>query len=173
MDIGKAKQRKRPRERRKRVGRGRGSGSGKTAGRGHKGAKSRSGWSSHGMTGGVMPLWRRMPKVGFSNAPFRTGYVVVNVGQLNRFADDTTVTPELLRDAGLVKQLAGRGVKVLGDGELNRSLMVRADAFSKSAVRKIEDAGGTVEVIPGPAPPTRNKMRTARAPEIPELPGEE
>lgn len=125
------------------------------------------------MTGGVMPLWRRMPKIGFSNAPFRTDYAIVNVGQLNRFPEDTTVTPELLREHGLVKQLAGRGVKILGDGELTRPLMVRADAFSRSAVSKIEAAGGAVEVIPGPVPPVRNKMRTPRAPEIPELPGEE
>ncbi len=119
------------------------------------------------MTGGTVPLWRRLPKRGFSNAPFKTEFSVVNVGQLNRFADGDVVTPETLRETGLVKQPASGGVKVLGDGELTRSLAVRADAFSKSARAKIEAAGGSVELIEGPRPPVRNKMRTAAA-ELPD-----
>jgi large subunit ribosomal protein L15 len=162
MDIGEAKERRHPRSRKKRVGRGVGSGHGKTSGRGHKGAKSRSGWSSRGMTGGDVPFWRRLPQRGFSNAPFRRDYQVVNVAQLNRFEDGTVVTPALLRDEGVVKQQTGAGVKILGDGELVRKLTVHADAFSRSAVAKIQEAGGTVEVIPGPKPPVRNKAQTVQ-----------
>jgi len=164
MDISKAKALVHPRPRRKRVGRGVGSGHGRTSGRGHKGAKSRSGWSSRGMTGGGVPAWRRLPKRGFSNAPFRRSFALVNVGQLNRFPDGSTVGPEELRRARLVKQLERGGVKVLGDGELERSLTVRANAFSRSAIAKIQAAGGIAEQIPGPRPPARNKMRSAARP---------
>ncbi len=162
MDIGEAKRRRHPRGRKKRVGRGVGSGRGKTSGRGHKGAKSRSGWSSRGMTGGDVPFWRRLPQRGFSNAPFRNDYQVVNVGQLNRFEDGTVVTPQLLHEEGMVKRQDGARIKILGDGELTRALTVRADAFSKSAAAKIEQSGGTVEVLPGPRPPARNKARTSQ-----------
>jgi len=164
MDIARAKTHVTRRATRKRVGRGTGSRRGKTCGRGHNGARSRSGWSSRGITGGGVPLWRRLPNVGFSNAPFKTTYAVVNVGELERFDDGTTITPALLESAGLVKQVPRGGVKVLGDGNLSRKLAVRANAFSKGAVRKIEAAGGTVETIPGPKPPVRNKMRS-KAPE--------
>lgn len=135
----------RPRSRR--VGRGIGSGRGKTAGRGHKGQKARSGGTIRpGFEGGQTPLQRRLPKRGFTNAPFKRVLAEVNVEALNRFDDDTEVTPDLLREHGLVK---GRwdGVKVLGRGELSRRLVVRADAFSRSAVEKIQAAGGRAEVI--------------------------
>ncbi len=164
MDLADAKKRRDPREKRKRVGRGRGSNRGKTCGRGHNGARSRSGWSSRGMTGGVVPLWRRLPKRGFSNAPFRNEFSVVNVGQLNRFPDGTLVGPEELREEGLVKQMGRSGVKVLGDGELQKALTVRANAFSGSAVEKIEAAGGSTEEIPGPSRPVRNKMKASELP---------
>jgi len=166
MDIGKAKQRSRPRPSRKRVGRGVGSGHGKTAGRGHKGARSRSGWSSRGMSGGAVPLWRRLPQRGFTNAPFRRDYCVVNVAQLERFPEGAVVTPEELRRHNLIKGFVGAGVKVLGEGELSKPLTVRADAFSETAARKIEAAGGTVERIPGRQPPARRRMGSA--PETPE-----
>ncbi len=159
MDISQAKRRVEPRRDRKRVGRGAGSGRGRTSGRGHKGARSRSGWSSRGMTGGVGPWWRRLPKRGFSNAPFKRTYSVVNVGQLGRFPAGSVVTPDELRKSGLVKQVSDGGVKILGEGELDRPLTVRADAFSGSAVAKIEATGGTVERIPGPKPPVRRKMK--------------
>ncbi|ACX52600.1 ribosomal protein L15 [Ammonifex degensii KC4] len=127
-----------------RKGRGIGSGLGKTAGRGQKGQKARSGGGVRpGFEGGQMPLVRRMPKRGFRN-PFRQEFVVVNVEKLNRFPDGTVVTSELLRKAGLVKK---RGpVKILGSGELKRSLTVRVEAVSKGAAAKIEAARGRVEV---------------------------
>lgn len=135
------------RTRSRRVGRGTGSGRGKTAGRGHKGQKARAGGTVRpGFEGGQTPLQRRLPKRGFTNAPFKRVLAEVNVEALNRFDDDTDVTPELLRDQGLVK---GRwdGIKVLGGGELSRRLTVRAHAFSRSAVEKIQAAGGKAEVI--------------------------
>ena len=162
MDISRAKALTRARARRKRVGRGTGSGSGKMSGRGRDGAASRSGWSSRGISGGGLPLWRRLPKGGFSNAPFKTSYAVVNVSQLDGLEDGTVVTPELLRQSGLVRQAPGGRVKVLGNGQLSRRLSVAADAFSKTAVEKIEAAGGTVELIPGPELPVRNKMGQGR-----------
>jgi large subunit ribosomal protein L15 len=162
MDISEAKQPQQPRKQRIRAGRGTGSRRGKLAGRGMNGAKSRSGWSSRGINGGAVPLWRRLPKRGFSNQPHRKEFSVDNVGQLERFDADTEITPELLQETGLVKQVANGGIKVLGGGELTRSLSVRADAFSASAVQKIEAAGGTTEVIPGPKPPERNKMGAGR-----------
>jgi len=123
---------------RKRVGRGPGSGLGKTAGKGHKGQKQRSGYSRHaGFEGGQMPLIRTMPKRGFHNA-FRTSYSVVNLSQLGDF--DGQVTPESLQEHGLVRK--GALVKVLGDGEIGKALTVVAHKFSKSARAKIEAAGG-------------------------------
>jgi large subunit ribosomal protein L15 len=128
---------------RKRVGRGPGSGLGKTAGRGEKGQKSRSGYSRRpGFEGGQMPLVRRVPKRGFNNV-FRTEYAVVNLAQLAGFEGE--VTPELLAGKGLVR--AGRPLKVLGDGEVAVALTVRAHKFSKSARAKIEAAGGTCEEL--------------------------
>jgi large subunit ribosomal protein L15 len=131
----------------KRVGRGIGSGLGKTAGKGHKGQKARSGGGKGPyFEGGQTPLQRRLPKRGFSNAVFRRVYAEVNIEDLNRFAPDSVITPELLRESGLVKQMYD-GVKILGNGELKHALTVRAHGFSKSAAAKIEKAGGKVEVI--------------------------
>jgi large subunit ribosomal protein L15 len=132
------------RRRKVRVGRGIGSKLGKTAGRGNKGQKSRTGYSRRrGFEGGQMPLHRRLPKRGFNN-PFGTDFAVVNVGLLNVFAANETVTPEALRARGLVRR-ARRPVKILGDGELNTPLLVRAHAFSRSAEQKIVRAGGRIE----------------------------
>lgn len=132
------------RQTRKRVGRGTGSGLGKTSTRGHKGQWARSGGGKGPQfEGGQTPLVRRLPKRGFNN-PLREGYVVVNVGELERFEAGTTVTPELLRQERLVRR-PGR-VKVLGDGELTKALTVQVDAVSKAAAEKIVQAGGKVEV---------------------------
>jgi large subunit ribosomal protein L15 len=130
-----------------RIGRGIGSGLGKTSGRGHKGMKSRSGYSrrfSH--EGGQMPLFRRMPKVGFSNARWSDPVTVVNVDDLKRFAAGSTVGPDELRAAGMIK---GRlfSLKVLGRGEIAVALTVRAHAFSATASEKIVKAGGKAEVL--------------------------
>lgn len=131
---------------RKRVGRGPGSGNGKTAGRGHKGAGSRSGFKSkRNFEGGQMPLVRRIPKRGFTNI-FRVEFSIVNVGQLERFPEGSEITPELLLAEGVIRKLAG-GVKVLGEGSLTRKLTVRAHKFSKKALEVIQAAGGTGEVI--------------------------
>jgi len=131
----------------KRVGRGIGSGKGKTAGRGTKGQKARSGGGKGpGFEGGQTPLVRRLPKRGFTNAPFRRELAIVNLEALNRFEPGTVVTPELLLENRVVRSVKD-GIKVLGDGELTRPLTVRAHAFSKAAAAKIEAAGGTVEVI--------------------------
>ena len=129
---------------RKRVGRGIGSGSGKTCGRGHKGLGSRSGSRRRpGYEGGQMPIYRRVPKRGFTNAPFRTEYTVINVEKLNDFAEGATVDLAVVLDHGLVSMNTPL-LKVLGNGELTRKLSVRAQKFSKSARSKIESAGGTV-----------------------------
>jgi large subunit ribosomal protein L15 len=133
---------------RKRVGRGPGSGLGKTAGRGENGQKSRSGASIPAwFQGGQTPLYRRLPKRGFNNARFRTEYATINLSDLNKyFNDGDVVTPELLKEKGIIKkQLCG--VKVLGNGELEKKLTIKANRFSSSAVTKIESAGGKAEVI--------------------------
>ena len=133
--------------RRKVVGRGPGSGHGKTSGRGEKGQKARSGGGVHiWFEGGHTPLFKRLPRRGFSNARFATKYAVVNVSDLNRFKDGEVVTPELLIESGLVKKELN-GIKILGNGTLEKKLTVRAHRFSSSAVTKIESAGGTAEVI--------------------------
>ena len=132
---------------RKRVGRGRASGTGKTSGRGHKGAKSRAGYTHKpGFEGGQMPLARRLPKRGFSNYPFKKEWAEVNLSQLSRFAAGSTVDPEALAGAGLVK---GRfdGIVILGRGEIEVALTVKAHRFSKTAASKIEAAGGSAEVV--------------------------
>ena len=131
----------------KRIGRGQGSGNGKTAGRGHKGAKSRSGFHfKRGFEGGQMPLHRRVPKRGFHN-PFRIEYAVVNLDLLAlKFEAGTVVTPELLREHGLV-QGGGRKVKVLARGEVGKALTVRAHKFSGKAAEKIAAAGGSTEQL--------------------------
>ena len=131
---------------RKRKGRGIGSGLGKTAGRGHNGQKSRSGGGVRpGFEGGQMPLQQRLPKRGFTNI-FRRELSEVNVEVLNNFPDDSSVTPELLLQEGYVKNIKA-GIKVLGRGELERKLVVKAHKFSKAAAEKIEAAGGKAEVI--------------------------
>lgn len=133
-------------KKRKRLGRGTATGQGKTAGRGQKGQKARSGGGVRpGFEGGQMPLYRRLPKRGFTNR-FAKEYAIVNVETLNRFEDNTEVTPELLLETGIIKKIMD-GVKILGDGELNKKLTVKAHKFSKSAVEKIEGVGGKVEVI--------------------------
>jgi len=129
-----------------RKGQGIGSGLGKTAGRGHKGQKARSGGGVRpGFEGGQMPLQRRMPKRGFYNK-FAKEVIAVNIDQLNCFEDGTTVTPETLLAARVIKKL-GDGVKILGNGTLEKSLTVQAHAFSKTAGEKIAAAGGKAEVI--------------------------
>jgi len=134
------------RHRKVRVGRGIGSKLGKTSGAGNKGQKSRKGYSQRpGFEGGQMPLHRRIPKRGFHN-PFGKDYAVVNLESLNIFAAGDVVTPDSLRERGLARS-ATRPVKILGDGELNTSLTVRAHAFSKSAEEKIARAGGKIERI--------------------------
>ncbi len=130
----------------KRKGRGTASGQGTTAGRGMNGQKSRSGGGVRpGFEGGQMPLYRRIPKRGFTNI-WGTEYAEVNVEDLNKFEAGTVVTPEMLKEAGLVKKLLD-GVKVLGNGNLEKNLTVQAHKFSKTAVEKIEAAGGKAEVI--------------------------
>jgi large subunit ribosomal protein L15 len=130
----------------KRVGRGPGSGHGKTATRGEKGQKSRSGFSQKpGFEGGQMPLHRRIPKRGFTNK-FAKQYAVLNVGELNKLEDGASVTPELLIEKRVIKKSLD-GLRVLGKGELTRKLSVRAHHFSESAKKKIEEAGGSIEVI--------------------------
>ncbi len=131
----------------KRIGRGHGSGTGKTAGKGHKGQKARSGGSIRpGFEGGQMPLQRRMPKRGFNNI-FATEYATVNVSALEeRFEAGATVDAEALKACGLVKD-AKDGIKILGNGELTKSLTVKAAKFTASAQEKIEKAGGKAEVI--------------------------
>ena len=132
---------------RKRVGRGPGSGTGKTSGKGHKGQNARSGGGVRpGFEGGQLPLFRRLSKRGFNNYEFRTVYATVNVGDLDRFEEGTTVTPELLIESGLVKKELD-GIKVLGNGELTKKLTVKANKFSDSAKTKIENIGGKTEVI--------------------------
>ena len=131
---------------RKRRGRGTATGQGKTGGRGMNGQKSRSGGGVRlGFEGGQMPLYRRIPKRGFTNI-WGTEYTVLNVSDLNRFEAGTTVTPEMLKEAGMAKQVKD-GIKILGNGELEKSLTVQAHKFSKTAVEKIESAGGKAEVI--------------------------
>ena len=132
---------------RKRVGRGAGAGLGKTSGKGHKGQNARSGGGVRpGFEGGQLPLFRRLSKRGFNNYNFRTVYATVNVGDLERFEEGTTVTKELLIETGLVKKELD-GIKVLGNGELTKKLTVKADKFSSTAKEKIENVGGTTEVI--------------------------
>lgn len=132
---------------RKRVGRGPGSGLGKTSGKGHKGQNARSGGGVRpGFEGGQLPLFRRLPKRGFSNAMFKTEYATINVSDLNKFEDGAVITPELLKEMGILKKQLD-GVKVLGNGTLDKTLTVKANSFSKSAIEKIENKGGKAEVI--------------------------
>jgi len=129
-----------------RKGQGIGSGLGKTAGRGHKGQKARSGGGVRpGFEGGQMPLQRRMPKRGFTNI-FKKEVVNISVKELNHFESGSVVTPDTFLEAGMIRKIKGK-VKILGDGELEKALTVKAHAFSKSAVEKITLAGGKTEVI--------------------------
>ena len=130
----------------KRIGRGHGSGNGKTAGKGHKGQNARSGGGvAIGFEGGQTPIYKRIPKRGFTNFT-RKEYAIVNLAQLNCFEDGTVVTPELLKQAGLVKKMLS-GVKVLGEGTLEKKLTVKVNKVSASAKAAIEKAGGNVEVL--------------------------
>lgn len=130
----------------KRRGRGTASGQGKTGGRGMNGQNSRSGGGVRlGFEGGQMPLYRRLPKRGFTNI-WRTEYSIVNVADLNQFDAGTVITPEMLQEAGLIKKMMA-GVKILGEGNLEKNVEVRAHKFSKTALEKIQAAGGKAEVI--------------------------
>ena len=132
---------------RKRVGRGVGSGLGKTSGKGHKGQNARSGGGVRpGFEGGQLPLFRRLPKRGFKNALFKTRYAVINLSDLDKFEEGAVVTPELLKEMGLIKKQLD-GVKVLANGTLTKKLTVKANKFSDAALREIEKIGGKAEVI--------------------------
>lgn len=132
---------------RKRVGRGAGSGLGKTSGKGHKGQNARSGGGVRpGFEGGQLPLFRRLPKRGFSNYEFKIRYATVNVEDLEVFEENTVVTIDLLKEKGLIKKELD-GLKILGNGNLTKKLTVRADKFTNSAKAKIENIGGKTEVI--------------------------
>ena len=134
-------------KRRKIVGRGPGSGMGKTSTRGEKGQKARSGVSiKPWFQGGQSPIYRRIPKRGFNNANFTVRYAIINLSDLNRFNDGDTVTLELLKEMGIIKKELS-GLKVLGNGNLEKKLTIKANRFSSKAVSKIEEAGGTAEVI--------------------------
>ena len=131
----------------KRVGRGSGSGLGKTSGRGQKGQKARSGGSINPVfEGGQLPLYRRIPKRGFSNHMFKTTYAVINVEDLNVFENGTVVTPALLKEAGIIKKELD-GIKVLGNGKLEKKITIQANKFSTSALEKIKESGSKAEVI--------------------------
>ncbi|GAY73257.1 50S ribosomal protein L15 [Lentilactobacillus kosonis] len=144
MEMNELKAAEGSRSLRTRKGRGRSAGKGKTAGRGQKGQKARS-KTRIGFEGGQMPLYRRIPKRGFNNIN-RKEYAVVNVAKLEAFDNDTEVTPELLVESGIVKNVKS-GIKILGEGELSKKLTVKANKFSKTAQTTIENAGGKIEVI--------------------------
>ncbi len=132
----------------KRIGRGIGSGMGKTSTRGHKGQWARSGGGVRpNFEGGQMPMTRRLPKIGFNNKRFEHAYNTINLDVLNRFEDGQTVGIDELVAAGIIKKVLPYGLKVLGDGKLEKKLTVKADKFTASAKEKIEKAGGTVEVL--------------------------
>ena len=147
MELNNLKYTKGSIQTRNRVGRGIGSGNGKTSGRGQKGQNARSGGGVRpGFEGGQNPLVFRIPKRGFNNYNFETKYAIINVGDLNNFKDGTEITPELLKEMGLVKDMKD-GLKVLGNGEITKKLTVSANKFSKEAKQKIEQAGGKAKVI--------------------------
>jgi large subunit ribosomal protein L15 len=184
MDLKSVTQKGQKYEGRKRIARGPGSGLGKTAGRGHKGWGQRSGTSRRpGYEGGQMPLYRRVPKRGFTNARFRTDYTVINVELLEGFDAGSTVDLESILARGLARKTAPF-FKVLGDGKLTRALTVRAQKFSKSAVEKIKSAGGTAieldeqgrvrEAAPeAPPPPPKRAPAPKEAPKAAEAAAEE
>jgi len=161
MDLSKVHVGITKRKRKKRVGRGIGSGMGKTSTRGSKGqwASAGAGHPHAAHEGGQMPLFRRIPKRGFSHGMWDKFYIVVNVGDLDaKFDDGATVDHEGLRKAGLANGPAV-GIRVLGTGELSKRLTIKAHHFSKSAAEKIQAKGGVMEVVPPPKKPTRNKMK--------------
>lgn len=160
MDLSTIHQGIEKRTPKKRVGRGIGSGMGKTSTRGAKGQYASAGAKKPLFTfeGGQMPLFRRIPKRGFSQGAFRKKYHVVNVGDLNQFDDGATVNPETLKTIGLAKGPAD-GVRILGNGDLTKKLTVSASHVSKSATEKIVAAGGSVDLIAGPKKPVKNKMK--------------
>ena len=130
-----------------RKGRGAGSGNGKTAGKGHKGQNARSGGGVRpGFEGGQLPLYRKLPKRGFNNK-FAKVYSTVNVSELNKLEPNTIVTAEMLKATGKISKIGEYGLKVIGNGELNIPLTVKASKFSESAIQKIQNAGGTIEVV--------------------------
>lgn len=132
----------------KRLGRGIGSGLGKTSGKGHKGQWARSGGGVRvGFEGGQMPLIRKIPKRGFKNTQFKKVYSIVNVDALEMFENDTVITAELLLESGVLSKIEEYGLKILGNGELTKKLTVKANKFTESAAKKIEGAGGKVEVL--------------------------
>lgn len=148
MKIHELKPAKGSKKRPKRIGRGLGSGHGRYATKGIKGQKARSGGAKGpGFEGGQMPLQRRVPKRGFSNAPFRKEYAIVNLKDLNKIIDEVEViTPEVLVERGIIKKIKD-GLKILGEGEIKKPVTIKAHAVSKTALQKIESAGGKVEVI--------------------------
>jgi large subunit ribosomal protein L15 len=151
MNLSNLKPPKGQKHKKQRIGQGMGSGRGKYSGKGAKGQKSISGYSKmRGFEGGQMPLHRRLPKRGFNNI-FRKEYAILNVGQLEKL-DGDTFTPESLASTGTVKKLKS-GLKVLGNGELTKKITIKAHVFSKSAIEKIQKAGGSVEVIQPAAAP--------------------
>lgn len=146
MKLHELKSNEGSRKNRKRVGRGMASGHGKTSGKGHKGQKARSGGGTRpGFEGGQTPLFQRLPKRGFTNMN-RKEYAIVNLDTLNRFDDNTDITPELLLETGVVSKVKS-GIKVLGNGTVNKKLNVKAHKFSTAAKEAIEAAGGKTEVI--------------------------
>ena len=160
MDLTEVSKGVHKRKLKRRVGRGIGSGQGKTAGLGAKGQYASAGarLPSGLFEGGQMPLYRRFPKRGFSNARFQKDWAIVNVGDLEAYDANSTVDMAALKGKRLVVGTFD-GVRVLGDGDLTRKLAVRADHFSKSAREKIEKAGGSCDLIPPPKKPVRNKMK--------------
>ena len=132
----------------KRLGRGIGSGVGKTSGKGTKGQNSRSGGGVRpGFEGGQMPLTRRLPRRGFNNKNFGVDYSIVNLSQLNIFKEGTVVTAELLKEKNIIKNIAPYGLKVLGNGNLEKALTIKANKFSETAIQKINKVGGKAEVL--------------------------
>ncbi|MCE9554954.1 MAG: 50S ribosomal protein L15 [Planctomycetes bacterium] len=162
MNLNDVNEAVKQRKRRKRVGRGCGSGHGKTSGRGHKGQGQLAGWTAHPtFQGGAMPMVRRIPKRGFHNA-FAPNIGIVNVASLDAaFADGDEVTPQTLRERGVLKGDWDE-IKVLGKGELSKKLKISAHRFSKSAEELITKAGGVATVLAGPKPVVKNKMGSAR-----------
>ncbi len=160
MDLNTVSQGVHKRKLKRRVGRGIGSGQGKTAGLGSKGQYASAGarLPSGLFEGGQMPLYRRFPKRGFTNARFQKDWAIVNVGDLDAFDSNSTVEMSALKKKRLVVGTFD-GVRILGDGDLTKALTVKADHFSKSAKEKIEKAGGTCQLIPPPKKPVRNKMK--------------